>query len=283
MNEYNVILIIPMKSILALRKAISSMKDVSSLITLCTREQKTLEISVLDTFQCSGMYTHIQVKAFTGAAWVNIQSEQLNALASALKAYTNPLVVTLVSKSHMTVFDANTKEQILGTFKSHADVPTPINPIRLIDYYFITMVSQDLLGILVNLSVGSAVMNIYLKSDGQLCFSNKHEYGSTVITKQLSGFALTKENDIAFELCKGRCVIKFIKQIVNHLVNCSKQQCVLGVPKSKEHPLVIKFLLSSDIYQQLLMLPYRTPLKHRIITGGSQNPLCMTLPEKRIV
>jgi len=268
-------IIVPVKSILALRKAISSMKDVGSLITLWARDTNTLEISVLDHFQSSAMYTNIPIKTtFQGSAWVNISSEELSKLASKLKAYPNPLILNLVSKQHLLVFDAVTKTQILKQFTSTGETPTPIYPIQSVDYHNITFVSLDLLGILVDLSVGSAIMSIRLTSDGQLVFSNKHEYGTTVIEKQLSGF-LTEEH--VQELCKMRCIIKFIKQVVNHLVNCSKQQCVLGVPKNKEQPLVLKFLLASDIYQHFLMLPFHSPLHHEIVPGSTQNPIQVDL------
>ena len=65
---------IPVISILAFRKAITSMKDVGAYITLrTTLHMKTfLEISVTDHFESSAMYAHIPICATNDVTWVNI-------------------------------------------------------------------------------------------------------------------------------------------------------------------------------------------------------------------
>jgi hypothetical protein len=273
-NETSVSIVMPVKSILAFRKAITSMKDVGSLITLATYgQQSILELSVIDNFESSALTAAIPVRPFFGNVWVNIASEKLNTLASKLKAHPNPLLITLTSKQYAIFTDAVTKEQIMGIFKSHGDAQPKVHPIRACEYYFVDFLSLDLLNILVNLSCGSAIMTLSLRSDGELSFSNKHEYGTTLIQKQLVGFPPPQATQVLTILSKVRCITKFIKMIVNSMVNCSKNNCQLGIPKQTDSPVVLQFLLSHDIYENFLMLPFHAPLRHQFVPGSFQNPI----------
>ncbi len=271
-------LIIPVKSILALRKAIMSMKDVGALISLRTRGQDVLEISVMDHSVCSAMYAHIPVKPFKGSAWVNIASSKLNELASKLKSYPNAITLKIICMHNMLMSDAITKLPILGVLKSRSSQPNSVLPIDLESYYIIPFLSSNLLEIFLNLSVGSAVVTAQLQSDGQLSLWNSCEYGNTLIEKQLSGFSKKNADVVALatsaeELCKLKCVIKFVKQIVNPLVNSSTDHCVLCFPKRSNLPLVLQFLLSQDIHQHFLMFPFKKPLKHCQIEGNYQSSI----------
>jgi len=266
-------LIIPVKSILALRKAIMSMKDVGALITLRTFEQNMLEVSVVDHSICSAMYVHIPVRPFKGSAWVNITSSKLNELASKLKAYSNAVLLKMISTQSVFFEDAFTKQPIIGILKSCAKQTNNVSVVTTDEYYFIPFISVDLLGMFVNLSAGSAVVTARLQSNGHLSLWNNHEYGYTIIEKQLHGFPKVEEASDVYDLCKLRCVIKFMKQVVNPLVNSSTDQCMLCFPKHPDLPLVLQFLLSHDIHQYFLMLPFHTPLKHHYEKGSYQNPI----------
>jgi len=276
-----IVIIIPTSSILALRKAITSMKDVGSLITIRTNGGDKMEISVIDHFQSSAMYAHIPVCRHEGSAWINIASEELNRLASALKAYPEAIRLTITDCNNAVFTDVVSSKPILKPFFVNQS-PKP-NNVKTIasrnDYFFIPFVSLDLLTIFVNLSVGSGIMTLQLQSDGLLQFSNVHEHGQTLIEKQLSFqplfFPNVKHNQqkTTTVLCKMKCIIKFIKQIVNPLVNSSKKTCLLGIPKHSHLPLVIQFLLSGDIHEFFLMMPFHTQLRHQWLENSFQNPI----------
>lgn len=270
-------IIIPINSILAFRKAITSMKDVASVITLRTSARKFLQISVLDHFECSAMYAHIPVAKHNEYAWINIASEDLNKLASALKCYPNSVIFTITECRTAMFVDANSKKPIVKSYYVNAgSLPNPVRPINIVeDYYLVPFVSLDLLSIFINLCIGSGIMSLTLYSNGKLELENHHEHGTTFIEKQL-----VSSVDCQFShshpltiLCKMKCVIKFIKQCVNPLVNCSKKTCILGIPKRKEAPLMLQFLLSHQIYAYFLMMSYHTPLRHTWTPNSHQNPI----------
>ena len=303
-------LVIPETSFLACRKALTSMKDVGAFITMKTRGNRTLEISVMDHFCSSAMYTPLPVCNIKGHGYVNIACEELNELINLFKTFQKSIALTITSCDNVTLSDANTKKLL---YQQHYIFPHTlpremssqgVRAINSSNYYWVTFVSVELLSMLVNLSVGSAIMKLTFDETGLLTFANKFELGRIIIRKQLQQYmngsqkvTLTHEHSSTTTdaakptpskspriLCKMKCVIKFIKQVVNPLVNSSKSTALLGIPKpwpNHDHPLVIQFLLDKvcAIQEQFLMMPFQTPLKHTLDESTNQCAIIHSIPQ----
>ena len=206
-------------------------------------------------------------------------SEELNKLATTLKSYPNAIKLVITNCRTAIFIDATSKKLILKQeFPINIDHPNNVQPVTLRDtYHFVQFISIDLLTTLVCLCVGSAIMHLVLYSNGQLVLSNESEYEAMVVEKLLVGSVFSRcDNSNVRTLCKMQCIIKFIKQVVNPLVNSSQKSCLLGIPLHREQPLVLQFLLSgghkrNGIYEYFLMYPFDAPLKHKWTPGSNQN------------
>lgn len=279
---------VPLESFLPLRKAILSMKDNN--FFLCVKLfEKHIEVSVLDAFQCTYMYVLIPVCRTEGMcdgsvhAWV--PAKDLLKLANVLKSYQHPITMSFSSDTRsLIIFQTNNQKPLL---RKHDLFPLDvvkehfIQPVSPNKYYWIPFLSQALLDILVDGCPASPVMQIALQFDATLIFRQVFDCGETSFEKKLNERVkkewshLDPTTEPQTIIAKGTCIIKFVKQIVNSMVNCSKKTCVFGIPLMETDPIVIQFLLvRPNIYEYFMMLPYSEPLPHTSHANAPhQNPL----------
>lgn len=278
--------VVPLDSFLPLRKAILNMKDVRSY--MCVRlYEKHVEVSVVDTFQCTHMYVHVPIGrasgALDGSIWAFVPSTDLLKLADVLKRFATPITFLFTHATRsLRVVRTNNHTPIL---KDHVPFPLGIireqfvTPVHQKRYYWIPLLSQSLLDILVKMCVGSAVAHVRLQYNGLLVFAQKFEEGVGVFDKQLHADVckqwghLDPSTPAETAVAECTCVIKFTKQVVNSMVNCSKKTCALGMPLCATDPVAIQFLLvRPNVYEYMLLLPYVNPLPHATHTR-TQNPI----------
>jgi len=299
--------VIPMESFSAFRKAILAMKDLGTFVTLRLRSPTQLEVSSMDDFRATGLYTVVPVFRTNNMpkdAYGFLPATDMVTLASILKKHAGAIRLQHIAATNsFRITKLNSNHPILEPSLLQ---PPCLHP-RLLDlvqeqnYYWLDMVSVDILTTCVNLSVGSAIIDVLLLSDGRMVWSNDHDLGKITVTKQLATkFHVASSTDTSvdhskqvFVLCKTQAVIKFAsKALTNSLVNCSQKNLKLGVPKCPivpyqdaqpslplpKQPLVLKFFLSRpDIWGYFLMFPIYDLLDHSF-DFPTQKPLSMHTP-----
>jgi len=286
--------VLPMESFLPFRKAIMSMKDIAYFMVLRIHNMEreyVLEVSIMDDFRSTGLYVLLPICQVTAAdtsdIFALVPSQDLLKLNTLLKTY--PASIRLhfheANRSVRITNASHTTRPLLQQsmlFPFGVLEPRYVPLINNKEYLWVSFISEDLLTIFVDLSVGSAIMHLTLFGDGKISFKCQHEYGETEITKQLKLALETKtegEDPSSIVIARISCVIKFIKQVVNSLVNCSQKTCLLGIPKQENNttlPLVLQFLCVArpKIYEYFLMFPFKEPLTNRRHKNAPfQNPL----------
>lgn len=261
------------------RKAINVMKDVAVFITFQTIGTKTLRLSVLDHFACGGMYVDIEVQEHgMPGMWINLVSEHLFKLSSALSKSRHDIAVVIHDHQFALFLHAETHKSILPTtsFQNFTSLTNQFHGIDENNYYCFEFVSKDLLNTLTCLSIGTVNVHTMFWNSGKLRFSNTHDMGNTIITKQLFGEVVVnsaREEEVL--LLDEIYVITFAKLLVNLLVNSSQKFCFLLLPKKNTQPLVIKFFISNDTFQYYLIFPFVPVLQHNNGDSSTQASIKM--------
>lgn len=256
------------------RKAINIMKDVAVFITFRTISKSILRLSVVDHFACGGMYIDIPIHEHNNTnVWINLASADLFELSKKLSKFHHDLAIVIHQRHFALFLNANTHAPVLPntTFPNFAPLNNQFHALDTNCYHSFRFVSQDLLYSLTCLNLGSAVVNFVLAKTGQLSLTNRHEWGFTNIVKQLKGDIFDRSSPKI--ILNQTYLIKFTKLLVNTLVNSSSNTCFLLVPKTNTQPLVIKFLLANDTFQDYLIFPFVPLLHHQ--TEGSQASIKM--------
>ena len=184
--------IIPMESFSAFRKAILSMKDLGTFVTLRMHSPTALEVSSMDDFRGTGLYTVVPVFRTThmpNNATGFLSATDLVTLASILKKHTGAIrLMYLAERRTFRVTKLNSYHALLEPGLTQPDClhSRLLELVQDQDYYWIEMVSVDILNICVNLCVGSAAVDVLLLSDGRLIWSTDSDVGKISATKQLS-------------------------------------------------------------------------------------------------
>ena len=256
------IVILQEHNILGFRKAIFAMKDVHPFILFCTSGKEFLQLSVVDHHTTGGMSVDIPVFGHSKQVKIALSSELLYRLATKLTNYKHTLKITLHHEKVVIFANLTTNETILPDtiFESYSTSYNNLSSIQMRDYYTFSFVSIDLLRIFVSLSIGTPIVRTQFFADGKIVFSNQHEMGQSQIEKQLT-FSLddVKKDQLLLDQMYN---IKFVKCLVNPLVNSSQTKCIFGIPRSHTQPIFLRLFLTEDIYLFYLIFPCKDFLPH---------------------
>lgn len=263
------------KEIHAFRKAIHGMKDINSFITLQTDGKKNLRLCTTDHCADGSMDAFIPVSLHTEETQVCLASDMMYHVAGLLNNFKQTITISI--HNHVVAcFTYTSNDTSIAILKNCAMQPSIPPRIRMSSYDMCEFISTDLVQLSIALNIGSPITRIRFSTCGFLSLSVEHDHGSTVIEKHLSGFEESscdharnwdKQDFVAtYDTMDVRLDqtynFKFVKSLVNPLINSSIKTCVMCIPKSNSDPFVIKFLLTNDIYQYYNIYPYTHRLSH---------------------
>lgn len=250
------------------RKAISAMKNVNSFLILQTTGENTIRLCTTDHFASGSMDVCIPVSKHSVRTCITLDSQVMYELAKTIKHCKSAIKISICDEdvACFARVDKNVPIAAVSNCVHSFQVPEYFVGV---DYTTCEFDSLDLLNLLTALNVGSPITRVRFAACGLLLFENHHNKGTTIIDKHLNGFETPCEHDEdnIDEGCTEWTLnqvynIKFVKTLVNPLVNSSSKTCFLLLPVSSHDPLVVKFLLAHDIYQYYSIYPLTKQTTH---------------------